>query len=179
MSALHPIPDSYWVTPGRLLVGEYPGARTAAEGRAKARALLGAGVTLFVNLTEAGEYTLRPYWPDMETVAQALGIAVQHRRFAIPDMGTPSPAQMRAILDTIDTALAAGQGVYVHCFGGIGRTGTVVGCHLVRHGQEGAAALATIARLRAATPDGWRRSPETEAQRQFVLNWREDHAVAS
>lgn len=35
-------------------------------------------------------------------------------------------------------ALAAGQTVYVHCYGGIGRTGTVVGCWLVRHGLSGA-----------------------------------------
>jgi protein-tyrosine phosphatase len=63
--------------------------------------------------------------------------------------------------------------VYVHCFGGIGRTGTVVGCYLVRHGADAETALAEIARRRQGTPDGYRRSPETNEQRQFVLTWRD------
>jgi hypothetical protein len=47
----------------------------------------------------------------------------------------------------------------------------VVGCYLVRHGLSGEAALARIARLREGTPDGGRRSPETDAQRQMVRVW--------
>jgi protein tyrosine phosphatase len=38
------------------------------------------------------------------------------------------------VLDFIDAELAAERPVYVHCFGGIGRTGTVVGCWMIRHG---------------------------------------------
>jgi protein-tyrosine phosphatase len=79
---------------------------------------------------------------------------------------------MHIILQTIDGYLAAGQPVYVHCYGGIGRTGTVVGCHLVQQGATGAAALAEIARRRQGTPDGYRQSPETEEQRRLVLAWR-------
>ena len=61
----------------------------------------------------------------------------------------------------------------LHCFGGIGRTGTVVGCYLVRHGAEPEAALAEIARRRQGTPDGYRHAPETDEQRRLVLTWRE------
>jgi protein-tyrosine phosphatase len=159
----HPIPDSYRPAPG-LLAGEYPGAPTDTQARPKLHALLNTGTTLFIDLTEAGEYNLRPYAP-------LLPDNVEHRRISIPDMGTPSPETMTHILDTIDTALTEGRGVYVHCFGGIGRTGTVVGCYLVRHGLSGAAALARIADLRRDTPDGHRQSPETHAQRQMVHAW--------
>ena len=31
---------------------------------------------------------------------------------------------MQEILDAVDRALAAGRNVYLHCWGGIGRTGT-------------------------------------------------------
>jgi len=75
---------------------------------------------------------------------------------------------MVRILDAIDTALTGEQVVYVHCMGGIGRTGTVIGCYLVRHGQTGAEALQTIARLRG----GLAESPETEEQRRMVRTWR-------
>lgn len=167
----HPIPDSYWVQPGALLAGEYPGALDDAEAAAKVAALLTAGVTVFVDLTQEGEHGLRPYFPLAQQLAAARGQPVVHRRRAIRDMDVTTPEQLTAILDEIDGALAQGAVVYVHCYGGIGRTGTVAGCWLVRHGQTGAAALATIAARRRNTPDGWRQSPETEAQMQMVLTW--------
>jgi predicted protein tyrosine phosphatase len=169
----HPIPDSYWVIPGLLLAGEYPSALSDAKARRKLRALLDAGVRVFIDLTEAGEYGLRPYWPLVQELAAERGVTVTHRRLSIPDMCAAEPAHMRTVLDTIDAAIAEGRPVYVHCYGGIGRTGTVVGCHMVRHGAAGEAALAEIARRRQGTPDGYRQSPETEAQRKLVLAWRE------
>ena len=54
--------------------------------------------------------------------------------FPIPDISIPAdPNQMIAILDAIDAALFEGHGVYIHCWGGVGRTGTVVVCWLKRH----------------------------------------------
>lgn len=175
-----PIADSYWVsapgratspTPGRLLAGEYPYAKYHADGRAKLGHFFDAGVTTFINLTEAGEYGLHPYANDADQLAAARGLPLTHTRRAIPDLGVPTPAQMTRILDVIDDALARGETVYVHCYGGIGRTGTVVGCWLVRRGLSGQAALDQIAGWRKDTPDGYRRSPETDEQRQFVLGW--------
>lgn len=166
-----PIPDSYWVVPGKLLAGEYPGAPAADPARRKLRRLLDAGITYFLDLTEAGEHDLHPYAALLQGEASALGRAVEHRRMPIPDVRTPAREQMAHILDTIDAALAAGHVVYLHCFGGIGRTGTVVGCYMVRHGMEGEAALAEIARLRRGTPDGCKPSPETPEQCRMVREW--------
>ena len=53
----------------------------------------------------------------------------------------------------VDDALGEGRTVYVHCWGGIGRTGTVVGCWLVRHGLTGRGALDQIA-------DWWLHGPD-------------------
>jgi hypothetical protein len=164
-----PIPDSYWVQPGLLLAGEYPGSKSDEEARSKLRRLLDAGVTFFLDLTEAGEYRLRPYAPLLQEDEVLLGRSVVYRRMPIPDRGVPSREGMEAILDVIDAALREGHTVYVHCWGGIGRTGTVVGCYLVRQGWSGPAALNEIARLRAGTPDGYRRSPETEEQERMIL----------
>ena len=82
---------------------------------------------------------------------------------------------MVQILDTIDTVLAANTNLYVHCWGGIGRTGTVIGCHLVRHGSEGEAALRQIATWWQTVEKSVRnpRSPETDAQVAMIREWCE------
>ncbi len=160
----HPIPYAYWVTPGKLLAGPYPARMDQELTRERLAALLDAGVTVFVNLTERGE---RPdYLEPLEAEATRRGVLVQHHRLPIPDFDVPHDAHMVRILDTIDAAIAAGRTVYVHCMGGIGRTGTVVGCYLVRHGLVGDEALAEIARLLHAG------SPETETQRRMVRRWQ-------
>lgn len=168
-----PIPDSYWVRPDRLLAGQYAGARVPALAQRKLRRLLDAGITSFVDLTEAGEAWLPPYEPLLRQEASLRGVELRYHRAPIRDMGVPTPEALRATLDYLDAELISGQRVYLHCWGGIGRTGTVVGCHLVRHGLSGEEALALIARLRRVTPGGRRRSPETEAQRELVLSWAE------
>jgi hypothetical protein len=80
---------------------------------------------------------------------------------------------MKAILDQIDLSLQAGQKIYLHCWGGIGRTGTTVGCYLVRRGLGGAAALHQLADWWQQVPKSriHPRSPETREQADFVRNW--------
>jgi hypothetical protein len=46
-----PIPNSYWVQPGRLLAGEYPGSMSRADAMERVQRLLAAGITSFVDLT--------------------------------------------------------------------------------------------------------------------------------
>ncbi len=148
---------TYWVRPGKLLAGPNPSAFHEDVTQGNITRLLEAGVTYFVDLTEPDEReSYDPFLPD----------GIIHHRLAIPDFGTPSVEHMCAILNTIDTALEQGRVVYVHCMGGIGRTGTTVGCYLVRHGLTGQEALLEIARL---LHDG---SPETPEQRAMILNWR-------
>lgn len=175
-----PIPNCYWVEPGRLLAGEYPGATTPAEARRKLALFLDAGVDVFIDLTEPGE--LVPYEALLQEHAVSGGRRVDYHRHPILDVSVPGRRSvMAAILDRIDGALAAGRMVYVHCWGGTGRTGTVVGCFLVRHGLSGEAAL-------SRTLDLWRKmekaprragSPETHRQREFVRQWREPRRNAT
>lgn len=156
-----PVPRSYWVRPGALLAGEYPGHDDAGWVRVRLERFRAAGVTAFVDLTEEGE--LEPYTDLLDGWAS-------HRRFPIRDFSVPSADEMTAILDTVDAALERDV-VYVHCRGGSGRTGTVVGCWLVRHGMDCDEALAAIAALRRDTSYGDRRSPESDEQRDFVRAW--------
>ena len=169
-----PIPNSYWVIPGRFVAGEYPGAVDSGAAADKVRAVLAAGIDYFLDLTEQGE--LLPYRFIAEEEARRLGRNVEWVRHPIADVSVPrSPGEMAGILDVIDSALAQGRNVYLHCWGGVGRTGTVVGCWLVRHGRTGDEALAELRELwRDVEKIRYRPvSPETRKQREYVRQWAE------
>ncbi|WP_419913106.1 protein-tyrosine phosphatase family protein [Candidatus Poriferisodalis sp.] len=167
--------NTYWVVPGRIAAGEYPGALSRKEAAYKLRILLEAGISRFIDLTEPYE-GLEPYAEIAAEESSRLGTSVEHSRHSIVDLDVPqSPQDMAAILDAIDAALSEGKTVYVHCWGGVGRTGTVVGCWLVRHGMTGDEALAQIAEWWKGMEKAYRtpRSPEMPRQREYVRNWRE------
>jgi len=165
-----PIPDCYWVVEKRFLAGEYPGASDPGKARAKLERFVAHGVSLFIDLTEERE--LNPYAALAKEAGKTRGKAVEHERFPIRDLSIPTEEEMRAILARIRTALDAGETCYVHCWGGVGRTGTVVGCWLVQEtGVSAQEAIAKIAQMRCDTPDGWKRSPETDEQRAFIARW--------
>ena len=168
-----PLPNSYWVIPGRFAAGEYPGAKDFHEAAPRLRALLRAGIDHFIDLTEPRE--LEPYDGTLADEARALGASATHERLSIRDVSVPrSPAEMVAILDAIDRALGEGRSVYAHCWGGVGRTGTVVGCWLVRHGRTGEDALTQVAEWwQGMEKADRRRSPETREQRTYVREWAE------
>ena len=132
--------------PGRLLAGEYPGDYNEEQARKRIDALIEAGFNTFIDLTEPNEMSAIHTTFSIE-LAQVHELDVKHQRFPIRDFGLPTHEQMRSILDTIDAELQAGRKIYLHCWGGIGRTGTTVGCYLVRHGKTGEEALSQLARM--------------------------------
>ena len=172
-----PFPHSYWVIPGKLMAGYYPGHVESEKAHLQLQALYDCGIRHFINLMEEDERNYQgqlfnPYVEDFRAIAVKRGETVSFSRYPIRDGGLPSPDTMRAILDEIDAELAAGKAVYVHCWGGKGRTGTVVGCYLARHGTPPETILDRIIELRKGIQP-YAESPENNAQRQFVLNWKE------
>lgn len=171
--ASRPIPESYWVEPGRLLAGEYPAHWDTEMTRKRIDALLGAGFDTFVDLTKQNETVA--YVRILMEQAKTYEMEVDHRRFPIGDYGLPTPGQMKTILNTIDAELEDGRKIYLHCWGGIGRTGTTVGCYLVRHGKTGDEALRQLAEWWRSVPKSQihPHSPETHAQAEFIRHWAE------
>jgi protein tyrosine/serine phosphatase len=166
-----PIDDSYWVIPGRFRAGEYPGSIQEDKARSKLRWLLNQDINVILDLTMAGEAGLKPYVHFLHEEATTISILVIHKRLSIQDLSKPSQEKMVEILDTIDSALSEGKNIYLHCYGGKGRTGTVVGCYLVRHGTPRDKALEKIQELRREIPGKSEQSPETEGQRKMVMEW--------
>ena len=168
-----PIPDSYWLLEGRLLAGEYPGANSHERARVKLDLFLSAGIRSFVDLTEPSD-PLVPYTETLAELARERGIEYRYTRLGVRDLGVPSRQLMAEILDAITAELVDERPLYFHCWGGIGRTGTVAGCWLVEQGLSAEDALNRINVLRFGSPDGWKRSPETDEQREFVRSWSRD-----
>jgi hypothetical protein len=173
-----PFNRSYWVIPDKFLAGAYPGDPLAEAAEEKMCAFLDAGIRCFVDLTSPGDrnlfgQSLAPYRDLAEKIA-AGRFKIICRRVPITDLDVPSHAEMREILDIVDGAIFDDLPVYVHCLGGIGRTGTVVGCWLVRHGIErGRAVIDLIKRLRRNEAAACLPSPETARQRRFIGDWKQ------
>jgi protein-tyrosine phosphatase len=168
-----PHQDCCWIQEGRLLAGAYPGSTYFGDDRDLVEKHIQAGVSFFLDLTEENE--LVPYAAYLPKTHPVSGAPVVHRRMRMPDVETCGQHRdMNTILDTIDSALAAGHLVYVHCRYGIGRTGVAIGCYLVRHGKSGADAISELAKFWSVRGNGDCRwiIPETSEQRRYVMNWK-------
>lgn len=168
-----PIPESYWVVPGKFLAGEYPGGPDVEISRQRMDAFLEAGFDTFIDLTAPDER--EAYLSILVEEAGYYERTIHYNRNAIVDFGVLQPEQMKAILDTIDEAVGGGRQVYLHCRAGVGRTGTTVGCYLVRHGMTGEGALHQLAGWWGNVPKSrvFPRSPETPQQEKLILEWQE------
>ena len=172
-----PIPNSYWLPGGMVAAGEYPGGSTAGIARERLGLMIDAGIRSFVDLTQPHD-PLLPYDRMLAKEGRERNVETRYKRFGIEDLGVTDVPTMRKILDYIDAELAADRKVYIHCWGGVGRTGTTVGCYLVRHGRSCDDALVTVRSLFATMserktsrfPEG---SPQTEVQRAMVRAWTE------
>ncbi len=92
--------NTYWVIPGKLLAGEYPGDKSDAKALLKLQCLIDLGIGCFIDLTEADE-RLRPY---AHLLSNCIPDGARHVRFPVPDFGIPRlTAQMIEILDAIDS----------------------------------------------------------------------------
>jgi len=92
-------------------------------------------------------------------------------------MSIPTTRQMREILDTIHSEIGNGGVVYVHCWGGKGRTGTVVGCFLLENGlADRQIVLEKIRSLTAHASKFFWPTPQTQEQCDFITNWETELA---
>jgi protein-tyrosine phosphatase len=172
------IGSRFYQVSDQLWAGVYPGDIDSEKQKKKLKWLLDHNINYFINLMEPGEKNhggqkFTSYYNELFDMAARRKRFVVVQRFPIRDMNTPTPEQMVVILDAIDTAVKNGHTVYVHCWGGHGRTGTVIGCWLARHDMaRGQDLLVMIDHLRRKDPTG-KPSPQTTEQRLRVVTWRD------
>lgn len=136
---------------GYVLICAYP------RGRRALASLQRLGIRRLVNLHA------RRHAPG-----RLLGYALTESHVPVADFEAPTEPQLETALGVIHAAVSAGEGVAVHCGGGLGRSGTVAACYLVDLGQDWRAA---VARVRAVRPG----AIETSAQLARVAAYAERH----
>ena len=175
--SLPPIPysNSYWAT-RTLLAAEYPGALEPHIALPRLTAILSLGIRDFIDLTHPSE--LVPYEPLIITAAENAGLddeqkaSIIYQRFAIQDGGVPGQDTFNEIMTAIKESQDAGRMAVVHCWGGIGRTGVIVGSWLIMSGvvKNGDEALVYLAEKWKGVEKNWRcpTTPETQIQFDFL-----------
>jgi protein-tyrosine phosphatase len=120
-------------------------------------------------LTDRGVCTIACLLADHEIPAELAAAydtaALELVRLQIPDFGRPASMEaLSAFLDDLLRRLQRRETIYLHCFAGIGRTGTVLACLLKTVGAPG-----DPVELVRAIYDA--RSLETAEQQQFARDF--------
>ena len=162
--------DCYWVADNQMLAGTYPGPGSRFGSERKIRHLLTGSIDCFLDLTMKDEF---PSYAELIT-ALALELGRGHvtiLRRPLVEHSVPTAHEMRRLLDDLDAELKQGRRIFVHCHYGVGRTGMVVGCWLIRHRQATKkTVLDHIAQLRSHLKSPWH-SPQMPIQRHWVTEW--------
>jgi hypothetical protein len=160
-----PLPNSYWVIPGRLLAGEYPIGTDYSDARARLARFREAGINYFVDLTEKGE---------LPAYRHLLPVYTRYQDSPIADSNVPANvSQVVQLLSDIRLAVEAKRCIYVHCRQGIGRTGLVMGCYLADSAGDGKSAIKELNQLwqQSERAKSWPTIPQTAEQADYIRRW--------
>lgn len=160
-----PLNQSYEVSVagGAVYAGEYPGDKDEQAARRKIARMYHFGIRHFIDLTEEGE--LHPY-------SYLLPADTTYTRFPIRDCGAPSSVEsVQRLLLRIEELKRMDGYVYLHCWGGVGRTGTIVACYQSQDAEE-PNLCHTLEVLRSSfskmPKSAHRETPETKEQIEFI-----------
>lgn len=147
------------LAPGRLGTSGCPGTFRGLE--VDLASVREAGVDVVFCLLEDRDFRAWGVPRLLDAYARA-GLAVD--RHPIRDFSVPTLDAMTIAVDRLDGELRAGRTALVHCAAGIGRTGTLTACLLIRRGLTARDAIRTVREHRPG-------SLENDEQETFVYDF--------
>eukprot|EP01006_Ploeotia_vitrea_P012377 TRINITY_DN32824_c0_g1_i1.p1 TRINITY_DN32824_c0_g1~~TRINITY_DN32824_c0_g1_i1.p1 ORF type:complete len:237 (-),score=2.97 TRINITY_DN32824_c0_g1_i1:110-820(-) len=178
---------SNWVLYPSLLVGAYPVTKSTTDGTQNTVLLAEnvlEDVTLFIDLVNHTEKAGTPYSSALRAHQQYLNVPINDHSIPTTQLDTFCSALEAAYTEITTKQTKRGESgalVYVHCWGGHGRTGVFASILLAKvKGMSAEVALGAVSRLhkegrkkhgRMGVPGN---SPQTEEQRQFVRDFLEN-----
>ena len=152
-----------------VFAGEYPGDKYGEKAEHKLQRMIHFGVRHFVDLTEEGEH---------ESYAYLLPPDCTHTRFPIRDVSVPqSIDQACDVVNKIKELSKRDDGfVYLHCWGGVGRTGILAACYLAEEMKEPSfeIVMKNLRNCFSKMPKSSHRvTPETKDQETFIRKYIE------
>ncbi len=164
-----PTSENYWVIKNILMAGSYPLRNTKSNNRIRA-SVLKQKFDVFINLMQENEKDHDgDYFKDYKRFINSDATII---RIPIKDMDIPTPFQTMKLIKTIDRFINDNKKIYLHCWGGLGRTGTIVGCYLIEKKLANKNnVLSKINELKANSSLAKFNSPQTEEQKAFIINW--------
>lgn len=162
------VPDEVLVGPGRLGVCSIPGDSDAGVA-ADLRDLAEVGVTHLVCLVEASELAwLQPPERPGDRAASVAAAGMAYLHAPIEDFSVPDPEQLARILRFVEEGRASDGSVVLHCWAGLGRSGTLLACALVRQGMSARDAVVTTRWIRPG-------AIQSEVQEALIDRYAKEH----
>ena len=159
--------------PGEIWAGAYPILASNSNGELF-KDLLDKEISHFVYLTIPSEAHRKfSYRNTLLQVSRDMKKQVEIQHFPLAFRTSPSQLQVRHALKYIMRALKQGHRVYIHAGYNLeGRTPLILACLLIDRGHSAKRALAKVDAFWMKTLHYLIRSPLSEEQRQFILDWK-------
>ena len=155
------LPEFHW------LIGQWPG-KLALEARPRGGDWLADEIA---NWKRGGVHAiLSLLTPDEERdldlhdeASEARKLGLDFYSFPIADRQVPkSETKLGEVLDKMNNELSAGRNLLIHCRQGVGRSGLVAACLLIKSGMSPGAAVEAVSAARGVSV------PETAEQREWI-----------
>lgn len=161
----------FWVRSVQPNLAIMPCPEGGAELESEIEALQLNGVDILVSLLMPEEEPLLNVESEAALCQQK---GLRFISFPIPDFDIPTSFQeVNQLVDQLQDALLAGRKVVIHCRGGIGRSGMVAACLLIKQGISVSDSLAALRTARRCAV------PATRAQADWIAKYSEWRSLST